>query len=103
MRWLQKNKGREIKKTLTTIKRISFTEEAEGIKFDGLNYHEIEKFLDKAGGWITNINDSTTGKLDKIIVSYSDDGMILDIPCFIGDMVAITQRYDIRIVKKEAK
>lgn len=92
-----------MKKILTTIKRILFTEEAEGIKFDGLNYHEIEKFLEKAGGWITNINDSTTGKLDEIIVSYSDDGMIFDIPCSIGDMVAITQSYNIRVVKKEAK
>ncbi len=84
------------------IEKIILKEEAKGIKYDGFNYHEIENFLsEEASGWITNINDSTKGKLDEIIVSYSDGGEIIDIRCKIGDYVIVDENGDIHV--KEAK
>ena len=82
------------------IEKIILKKEAKGIKYDGFNYHEIEDFLSKeASGWITNINDSTEGKLDEIIVSYSDDGEIIDIRCKIGDYVIVDENANIYVKK----
>lgn len=82
------------------IEKIILKEEAKGIKYNGFNYHEIEDFLsEEASGWITNINDSTKGKLDEIIVSYSDHREIVDIHCKIGDYVTIDEDDNIQVKK----